>query len=378
MDPTSLRSEFPVTRRWAFLDHAAVAPLSGPATRALAEWAADMAENGVVAESHWLRRLREVRGLAGRLLGADPLDVAFIKNTSEGVGIVAEGLPWQPGDNVVTAAEEYPANLYPWMNLAGRGVELRRVPSRGSRIDLDDLRAALDARTRLVSLSFVEYASGFRNDLDAVGEMCRQHGILFFVDAIQGLGVLPLDVSRTPVDFLSADGHKWLLGPEGAGLFWIRRDLVERLHPVGVGWHSVVGAWDFSTIDFRLKPHAGRWESGSLNVGGIVALGASLELLLGAGIDAVAARVLELTDHLCEAAERVGLTVFSSRRPGERSGIVSLLPPAGEDPAAVVRRLRAEGVAINHRAGRLRVSPHFYNTTEEIDRLVHLLGGPAP
>src|SRR5262249_43276910 len=248
-----------------------------------------------------------------------PLDVAFVKNTSEGVGFVAEGLPWRPGDNMVTAAEEYPANVYPWMNLQGRGVEVRRVASRGPRVELDDLRAAIDGRTRLVSLSFVEFASGFRNDLDAVGVLCRERGILFFVDAIQGLGVLPLDVGRTPVDFLAADGHKWMLGPEGAGLFFARRDRVELLHPVGVGWNSVVGALGFSPLDFRLKPYAGRWESGTLNVGGILALGASLELLQAAGVEAVAARVLELTDHLCEGAARAGLRVYSSRRPAEGS-----------------------------------------------------------
>lgn len=372
MDWTELRREFPVTTRWAYFDHAAVAPLSERARRTLVEWAADMTESGVVHDSARVRRIEEVRRLAGRLLNADPLDLAFIKNTSEGIGIVAEGLPWRAGDNAVTAEEEYPANIYPWLNLAGRGVELRRVPSRGGRLLLDDVRAALDARTRLVSLSYVEYASGFRNDLMAIGEMCRERGILFFVDAIQGLGVLPLDVRQTPIDFLAADGHKWLLGPEGAGLFWIRRELIEQLHPIGVGWNSVIDSRDFNRVEFRLKPHAGRWESGSLNVAGILALGASLELLLAAGIDAIAERVLHLTDYLCERAARAGLEVYSSRRPGEASGIVSLLVPG--DVGAVVRRCRDAGVVVNRRAGRLRVSPHAYNTSEELDRLIALLG----
>src|SRR5437879_725149 len=156
MDWNALRSELPITLRWAFFDHAAVAPISGPAQRAMAEWAADMAENGDVNVSRWDRRVDEVRRLAGQLLHADPLDIAFIKNTSEGVGIVAEGLPWQPGDNVVTAREEYPANIYPWLNLARRGVELRTVASQGNRLLIDDLRSAIDARTRIVTLSFVE------------------------------------------------------------------------------------------------------------------------------------------------------------------------------------------------------------------------------
>jgi cysteine desulfurase/selenocysteine lyase len=372
MDWNALREEMPVTRHWAFFDHAAVAPLTARAHKAFAEYATHMADNGDVRIHLWTKRVEEVRSLAARLLGADPLDVAFVKNTSEGVGIVAEGFPWQPGDNMITAAEEYPANLYPWMNLRDRGVEVRLVPSSAGRIDTDDIRKAIDQRTRLISLSFVEYASGFRNDLDAVGSLCRERGLYFFVDAIQGLGVLPLDVRKTPIDFLAADGHKWLLGPEGAGIFWIRRELVEKLHPVGVGWNSVENSTDFANIHFRLKPHAGRWESGSLNVAGITALGASLELLLQLGIPAIADRVLELTDYLCDRAKRSGIEVYSSRRPEDRSGIVSLIVP-GADPRAVVKRCRDEKFVINQRAGRVRVSPHFYNSLAEIDGLIAVL-----
>ncbi len=372
MDWQALRDELPVTRRWAFFDHAAVAPWTARAQQALTAWAADLTENGDVHESEWVRRVEEVRQLAGRLIGADPQDIAFLKNTSEGIGIVAEGFPWRPGDNIVTAAEEYPANLYPWMNLADRGVEVRRVPSRGSRLEIDDLRAALDGRTRVVSLSAVEYSSGFRNDLTTIGNLCRERGIFFFVDAIQALGVLPLDVRNLPIDGLAADGHKWLLGPEGAALFYLRRDLVDQLHPVGVGWNSVVGAWDFARTEFRLKPHAGRWESGTLNVGGIIALGASLGLLLEIGIPRVAERVRELTDYLCAGVPQAGLEVFSSRAGDDWSGIVSLVVP-GAEPRQVVRRCRDAGIVINQRAGRLRVSPHCYNNREEIDRLLQVL-----
>ncbi len=366
---SDFRDQFPVTKKWAFLDHAAVAPLSGPAQQALVEWAADMAANGDVFLERWIQRIEQVRASAARLLGANLKEIAFIKNTSEGICFVAEGFPWKPGDNVVTAAEEYPANLYPWMNVAGRGVEVRLVPSRECRIDLGDVFAAVDERTRLISLSFVEYASGFRNDLEAIGSFCRERGIYFLVDAIQGLGVLPLDVSKLPIDFLAADGHKWLLGPEGAGLFFIRKELVELLHPISIGWKSVVNATDFSKTDFRLRPHAGRWESGTLNVGGISALGASIDLLLEAGVAEVAGRVLHLTDYLCEQLARASLTVASSRLDRERSGIVSIECP----PAALsncLRSCREEGIIINQRANRLRASPHFYNSEEDIDRLV--------
>ncbi len=373
MDWTNLRDAMPVTRRWAFFDHAAVAPITDRAQWAINEYAADQAENGDVNERRWVDRIEQVRRWAGQLIQADPLDVAFVKNTSEGIGIVAEGFPWQAGDNVVTAQEEYPANLYPWMNLQSRGVEMRLVASRQNRLHIDDIRAAIDSRTRIVSLSFVEFASGFLNDLDAVGAICRDRGVLFFVDAIQGLGVLPLDVSRSPIDFLAADGHKWLLGPEGAGILYVRRELLDRLHPVGVGWNSVIGARDFSRIDFRLKPHAGRYESGSHNIAGITGLGASLEMLLEIGTAKVASRIRELTDYLCERAPQTGLGIYSSRAEREWSGIVSLTVPDGS-PRDRVKRCRDAGVVINQRAGRLRVSPHCYNTRDEIDRLMDLLG----
>jgi len=233
---------------------------------------------------------------------------------------------------------------------------------------LDKIDAACQG-ARLLAISFVQYWSGYRADLKAIGEICHRRGCFFFVDAIQGLGAFPLAVEQAHIDALSADGHKWLLGPEGAGLFWVRRDRVEQLHPVGVGWNSVIDSRNFGQTGFRLKPHAGRWESGTLNVAGISALGASLELLLGIGIPAITERVLELTDYLCERAERAGLEVYSSRRPEDKSAIVSLMVP-GTDVRALVRRCRQEQMVINQRAGRIRVSPHCYNTLEEIDRLL--------
>lgn len=371
-DWQALRAHFSVTTRWAFFDHAAVAPLSGPARAALGEWAEDVSLNGAVNERQWLQRIEQVRQSAAQLINAEPIDIAFIKNTSEGIGIVAEGFPWQAGDNMVTAAEEYPANVYPWLNLASRGVEVRLVPSRAGRVDIDDIRQAMDSRTRILSLSHVEFASGYRNDLAALGELCREREVHFFVDAIQGLGVLPMNVRDWPIDFLAADGHKWLLGPEGAGIFYIRRELVDKLHAVDIGWNSVIGARNFSTIDFRLKPHAGRWESGTLNVGGIVALGASLQLMSEIGMQIITERVLALTDALCDGVKRIGLEVFSSRHQTEKSGIVSV-KVGQRDVRKLVQRCREAGIVVNQRAGRLRFSPHFYNTLAEVEHLLETL-----
>ena len=370
MDWTTFRSHFPVAARWAFFDHAAVAPIPDTAVAALGEYGRRIAENGLADVRFWADRVAEVRRLAARLVNAPAVeDVCFVPNTTAGIGLVAEGFPWRPGDNVVLAAEEYPSNQYPWLNLAARGVEVRSVPSRGNRVEIDDVHAAMTDRTRVLAVSFVQFASGFRADLDALGELCRERGTFFFVDAIQGLGVFPLDVQRTPIDALAADGHKWLLAPEGAGIAYVRREWIDRLHPIGVGAHSVVNPFEYGAIDFRLKRHAGRYEGGALNLTGITALGASLQLLLDAGIEAVSRRVLDLTDDLCDRAGSAGLEVFSSRLASDKSGIVSLTKP-GAEPKAVFKRCREAGVVVNVRAGRVRVSPHAYNTTDEIDRFL--------
>jgi selenocysteine lyase/cysteine desulfurase len=369
-DWTAFRAHFPVVRRWALLDHGAVAPLPDVAASALQEYAADLTENGIASVGRWVDRVKHVRGLAARLFNApSPEDVCFVPNTSAGIGIVAEGFPWQPGDNLVTAAEEFPSNLYPWMNLHGRGVEVRVVQSRGNRLAIDDIRAAMDSRTRLLTLSAVEFASGYRNDLAALGELCRSRSVFFFVDAIQALGAIPIDVQALPIDALAADGHKWMLGPEGAGIAYVRREWAERLRPVMIGWNSVVHPFNYNDIHFTLKPHAGKWEGGAYNVPGVTALGASLQLLLDAGIDQVWLRVEAVTDYLCDRAATAGLEVFSSRSAGEKSGIVSLMKP-GHDPAALMKRCRAAGVIVNNRHNRLRVSPHAYNAEEEIDRFL--------
>ncbi|MFO0811152.1 MAG: aminotransferase class V-fold PLP-dependent enzyme [Gemmataceae bacterium] len=373
MDWLTLRAEFPVTRHWAFFDHAAVAPLPRRTADALRASADDMEANGVSCLAGWVRRTDTARQRIARLIGSDPLDVALLKNTSEGIGVVAEGFPWRNGDNVVLAAEEYPSNQYPWINLASRGVAVRSVPSRGNRVAIDDLCDAIDARTRVLAVSFVEFASGFRNDLDALAEICRLRGVALLVDAIQGLGALPLDMSQTRIDFLACGGHKWLCGPQGTAFLYVRREWLDRLRPIGVGASSVVGEFDYGTIDYTLKPHAGRYESGTLNFGGLAALGESVGLWLEVGAANVAERVKLLTDHLCDRAKSAGVPVFSSRDGNDWSGIVSL---EVADAEATAKRCRAAGIVVRERGGRLRVAPHAYNTTDEIDRLVEVLACP--
>ena len=359
----------PVSRQWAYFDHAAVAPLSGPAQKALAEWANDATHNGAAYYPAWTGRVEHLRTLAARMIGALPEEIALVGNTTAGINLVAEGFPWQSGDNVVIRADEFPSNQYPWLHLADRGVETRRIPTDGGKLDLDRLAAACDDRTRMVSISWVAYSSGWRHDLDRLAELVHRHGALLFLDAIQGLGVFPLDVRRTPVDFLAADGHKWLLGPEGAGIFFTRREHLDLLRPVGVGWNSVRNQHDFSHIELVFKDTAARYEGGSQNVAGLSALGASLELLHQFGMEAISQRVLEITELACRRLAEMGAVILSDRSPAHRSGIVSFELP-GRDPHALRRQCVQRKVLLSCRAGRLRISPHAYNNAEDVERLI--------
>jgi selenocysteine lyase/cysteine desulfurase len=310
--------------------------------------------------------------LAADLIGAVPEEIAFINNTSAGINFVAEGFPWKPGDNVVTRADEFPSNQYPWLNLADRGVETRRLPTDNGKLDLEQLAAACDARTRIVTVSWVAFASGWRHDLDQLAEIVHRHGALLCVDAIQGLGAFPIDVRSTPIDFLAADGHKWLLGPEGAGVFFTRREHLNLLRPVGVGWNSVKNGLDFSHIELIFKDTAARYEGGSQNVGGLLALGASLELLQQFGAKAVSQRILELTDYAWQQLEKIGAVILSDPRPAHRSGILSFEIP-GKDLVALQRDCMSQNVLLSCRGGRLRISPHAYNNNSDIDRLIEAL-----
>jgi len=365
------RAAMPVAPRWAYFDHAAVAPLSGPALDVLTAWAHEAAAEGDSRWPDWSRQVEELRASAGRLIGASAEEIALVRNTTAGINCVAEGFPWQSGDNVVFLADEFPSNQYPWLHLQDYGVEPRAVPVDGGRVDYQRLADACDGRTRIVSLSWVGYASGWRNDLDRVAEIAHRRGALLFVDAIQALGVFPLDVRQTPVDFLAADGHKWLLGPEGAGVFYCRQEHLDRLRTTGVGWSSVA-AGDFTRIDLTFKSSAARFEGGSQNIAGMLALKASLELLMSFGAAAIGQRLVEITDLCCERLAAAGASVWSDRRPAVASGIVSFDLP-GRDPQEVRRRCFQQQVALSCRGGRLRISPHAYVNADDVERLIAAL-----
>lgn len=365
----------PVAKKSAYLDHAAVSPLSQPAVDAVQKWLEEAAEIGNPAWGQWVKDVELLRAAAATLIGAAPEEIALVSNTTAGISLVAEGLDWHEGENVVTFADEFPSNVYPWMNLQTLGVEMRRVPTSASgRPNLDELAAACDSRTRVVTVSWVGFATGYRHGIARIAEIAHARGALFFLDAIQGLGVFPIDVNEFGIDFLAADGHKWLLGPEGAGLAYIRRQHLDLLRAIGPGWHSVKPGQDYSHIELNLRPSAARYEGGSQNICGMLALGASLRMLEQLGTQSISAAVLEITDLACEKLKKIGATIVSDRdighRNGEqRSGIVSFEIP-GKDPLALKRHATQRDVVFGCRAGRLRISPHGYNNDEDLERLV--------
>lgn len=359
----------PVSERWAYFDHAAVAPLSAPAHAAIMAWADDAARHGDTTWNGWSELVERTRRTAAAMLGALPEEIALVPNTTAGINLVAEGYPWQAGDNVVVPASEFPSNLYPWLNLKQKHVEVRLVPADDGCLDLNRLGAACDARTRIVALSWVGYAAGWRIDVAAAADMAHAHGALLFLDGIQGLGAFPLNVTQTGVDFVAADGHKWMLGPEGAGLFFLRQEHLDRLLPCGIGWHSVVHAGQFGNAELALRPTAARYEGGTWNTGGFVGLGASLELLADAGVERIAGRILDLTDEICRRLGEMGAVVASRRHADHKSGIVAFELP-GRNPQAVRHNCLRNRVALACRGGKLRASPHAYNDHSDIDRLI--------
>ena len=372
MDWKALREEFPITRNYNFMNHAAAAPLSRRAADAARKYLAH-AEANAYLRGRFFKHIERVRTQAAALINANADEIAFVKNTSEGLSFVANGLTWQSGDNVVTTNVEFPANIYPWQALRPLGVEVRMVLEEDGRIPLERVIEAIDPRTRVVSISSVQFASGFRTDLATLGEYCQSKGVFLCVDAIQSLGAFPIDVAGMKIDFLSADGHKWLCAPEGAGVFYVRKEIQGYLRPTTIGWFSMKEPFVFDKYQFEFADTARRYESGSHNLPGVYALGGAMELVLEIGIDEIAKRLLALTDRMTTGLREKGYRVVSSRAPAEASGIVAFISDL-HDHEQVREHLEAEHrIVIAVRNGRLRASPYFYNTEGEIDQLVEAL-----
>ena len=370
MEPATCRTLFPALEQQTFLNHAGIAPCSTRVIAAMRTVLNEQANLGSAGYPLWIDRVASVRRQAATFIGAAPEEIAFVPNTSSGLSLVAEALPWQPGEAVLVPAPDFPANVYPWWHLSRRGVRIIEVPRRDGRLEVADLAHARHPGARVLALSSVDFATGFTADLPAIGAFCREHGLLLIVDAIQSLGVLPLDVKRCGIHALAAGAHKWLCGPQGIGVLYVDCGLLPRLTSPLVGWKSVTAEEDF-TLHFDLRHDAAGFEPGTLNMAGIAGLGAALELLAEIGSARVQAQVAALTGQLCAGLEQRGWSLVSPRQESERAGIVAGVGPV--DPRELFRHLAANGVVTALRHGRLRLSPHFANNAGDIDNLFAVL-----
>jgi cysteine desulfurase/selenocysteine lyase len=375
MQLDAIREKFPITRNYNFQNHAAIAPLSAPAAEALIGYAREVSEAAYLRGTYY-RAAERVRNSVAKLINADPAEITFVKNTCEGINYIANGVEWLTRDNVVTTTMEFPANLYPWLALEHRGVRVLRVEDENGRIPFDRIAATINNRTRLVTVSAVQWSNGLRMDLIRLGELCKEKGVLLFVDAIQALGVHPIDVRAMNIDFLSAGGHKWLTSPEGTGLFYCKHELCEHIKPPEIGYMCMKHPFEHHVTRFdchELHDDARRFDSGVYNLPGICALGASIDLLLEIGISEVQVRVKQLTDLLVEGLRSKDWRVHSPRTASEWSGIVSFSSQK-HDTDEVRRHLREEfKIVVAKRVRRLRASPHFYNSADEIRQLIDAL-----
>ncbi len=372
MTPPLPRSEFAITQRYVYLNHAAAGILPLCSTVAIEAFVRTHADAGVLGTFPYDAALPEYREKIGRFIGATGTEIALVPNTSWAANIVALGLDWQPGDEVLLCDNEFPANAVPWIALRDRGVIVRQLATERERLTPDALRRALSPRTRLVTVSWVSYADGFRHDLSALAEVAHEAGALLCADAMQGLGAFPLDARAAGVDALYAGAAKWMLGLHGVGLLYVRRQFGERLRLTMPGWRSLQDMWDFHNYDQPFSSDAMRFEGGTPNLIGALSLVSSIGLFERSGPEAIAKHILDLTEQLCDGLRRLGAEVRSVRGEGISSGIVTFRLP-GHDSVAVGRVLQKDGIITTYRSGGIRISPHGYNTADEIDAALEAL-----
>ena len=371
---TMKHPEFPLTDELIYFNHAAVGPWPKRTGEAVIKFAEQNTRYGSHFYPDWLNKETELRGQLQTLLNAPSADdIALVKNTSEALSFVAYGLTWQAGDNIVSSNEEFPSNRLPWESLADQGVALRQADLHSADTPEDSLFALVDDRTRLLTVSSIQFASGLRMDLERIGDFCKRRGILFCIDAIQSLGAVQFDAQAYQADFVMADGHKWMFGPEGLGVFYTTPAARDRLKLTQYGWHMMKDIHNYENQPWEVHPTARCFECGSPNMLGIHAFSASLSLLLETSMEAVEALVIERSDYLKKAiGQNEQLLLLSAKQSRLKSGIV-IFKHRTLANEALYQYLQKNGVVCALRGGGIRFSPHFYNTFEEIDRALKLI-----
>ena len=367
MDVEKIREQFPVTRNKVFMNHAAQSPLPKPVADVVRRYVDDFSNFGT-SSIEWNDGGKP---FFAKMIGAKPEEIAFVENTSVGLNIAANVLHYPRGSKIVTTDLEYPSVVYPWLRRK-LGVKVEYVRNVDGKILLEDVEKTVDDNTVAVAVSHVEYVNGFRHDLRALSEIAHEHGAYLIVDAIQSAGVIPIDVKRDNVDFLATACYKWLLSPPGAGYLYVKEELIEKFEPPFVGWASVKEEV-FETLDFwdiwslRLSKTASRFEVGSPSFISLVGANEALKMLLNIGIENIEAQIIKLTEHLIEAVKTLGLKLQTPEERRYRSGIVNFKRGKAQE---ITQKLGEKGIVVSARAHGIRVSPHFYNTKEEIDKLI--------
>lgn len=370
----NIRKLFPAAEKYTYLNSAAVSPMPVAAVEAVLSQLKDVSENGTAHYTDWIDTKNHARALVAELLGVRADQIAFMRNTSDGFASVANGISWEKGDNIVSFEREFPANFYAWRYARDRyGVELRLCPERDGRIDLDEFIALIDENTRLVSISAVQFNSGFRADLERISEAARRVDALFAVDIIQGFGAFGFDLPAQGVDIASGASHKWLFSPEGCGMFYLSDKARERIEPTLVGWISVETPWNFDDTEQPFKSTALAWESGTGGSSLFYGLEQSLLILRETGLKNIENYLADLTDYLCELVAGKNYEIISSRTDGEKSQIVCIKHRNGLTSNEIAKRLEEEKIIVSPRGDRLRIAPHFFNNAADIEKLAENL-----
>jgi selenocysteine lyase/cysteine desulfurase len=365
--------EFNLDRNVIYLNHAGIAPWPVRTAKAVQRFAHENMEQGSLHYQKWCEHETELRRQAQRILNAQTIDtIALLKNTSEALSVVAYGLDWEQGDNIVSSNQEFPSNRIVWESLSIRGVEFREADL-GVSTPEEALFSLVDSRTKLITISSVQFGTGLRINLSRIGEYCRNHGILFCVDAIQSLGAVRFDVQEVQADFVMADGHKWMLGSEGLALFYCNPDVMERIQITQFGWHMVKDIGDFDKREWRIAETARRFECGSPNMLGIHALSASLSLILEIGMERIEQEVLKRSEYLFEWIQSIPeLALLTSPRPDRYGGIVTFRP-LYKDVNSLYEHLTRHTIVCALRGGGIRLSPHFYTPYDQLDSVIELI-----
>jgi cysteine desulfurase/selenocysteine lyase len=365
--PANLDREFPVRKSLVYFNHAAVAPLPRRVAQAIAAHIVNMRDRGAADWRRWYASIEEAREKAARFVGASRDEIAFLPNTSWALNLVARAFPWKEGDNVVFDDMEFPSNAYPWLALEKGGIECRLAASRGGRVTLEAIAEKTDARTRIVAVSWVAFHNGWVFPIEEISRFCRERGILFVLDAIQGLGALPLNVGVSGVDVLAADAHKWLLGPEGCAIFFVSESARERVPPLFAGWWNIRHERGYLDYALDFYGSARRYEPGTLAMANIAGLAASLDLLSEVGLETIRGRILEVCERLKSGLTERGWEIASPEP--LRSGILAAVA-SNTDSRLLAKVFEKSGVITAPREGFVRFSPHFYNDAAEVARIL--------